>query len=193
MPYSQPIAQLYHATNKANLESIRHHGLRVKFCGAVHGGMEVRPPVPTVYLSRRRHSSNLHSDLFASTVVVLQIDMAQLDPEAFYPDDGLLAAVANGDILASPASIRRSLGLSAGEAATLHDRLGRARGEDFAEILRPHWRWALTHPLAGEVAYAKDIRPSAIVGVRPHPSSPVAIGVAYSGGAPELADQPAPG
>jgi hypothetical protein len=161
MPY------LYHVTRATNLASIREGGLESSRHGEVHGSMDVRPPRPAVYLSRKPSSDNLHANLFdGSPLVVLCIAMDDLDANEMWPDDFIYDRVAEGGILATPAAVARALGCEQETARQVHAAIEAGTDETLPEVLKQFWNWYLNHRQGGEVAYTADIPASAIVSVR---------------------------
>lgn len=162
-----PYPFLYHATRKANLPSIRQNGLLTRHYGAVHGGMDIHPPKPAIYLARGRSSNNLHTSLFDGTpLVVLKIDATKLDPNEMWPDDAIYTAFANEEVFTTARQVAQAFGLDLPQAKELLERLENASEDELPLLLKPCWRWYLSWKRGGEVAYTADIPPSAIVGVR---------------------------
>ena len=165
---TMPINHLYHATSESNLSSIRLNGLQTKFYGDVHGGMEIHPPKPAIYLSRKPKSDNLHTELAnRGKIVVLQINAIGLDPNEFYPDDLLYDLVAEGEILSSARNIAQALRCDAAKAMKIFNQIEQADAESLPIILKPFWKWYLQWKNGGEVAYTANIPPELIVNVRP--------------------------
>ena len=160
---------LYHATKQSNIDSIMQNGLQTKYYGAVHGSMDIHPPLPAIYLSRKPASDNLNSNMWTEPAVVLKIDFAQLDTDQMWPDDFIYDAFANEEILTTPNSVMKALGVDKATAIDIFEQLTNASDEQLPELLKPFWFWYLTHRKGGEVAYTADIPPTAIVGQRPHP------------------------
>jgi hypothetical protein len=159
---------VYHATKRSNLESIMAHGIQTRRYGVVHGGMDIHPPVPVIYLSCKRNSDNLHNNLFEDEVIVLKIAMDALDPTAFYPDDFFFQMVSDGEVLEYPREIMRALHCSMEKAEEIMDEIENANDDNMAEILKPFWKWYLGWRRGGEVSYALDIPATAIVGWQPY-------------------------
>lgn len=160
-----PIPFLYHATSESNIPAIERDGLLTRFYGAVHGGMDIHPPKPAIYLARGAKSNNLNTELFnRGPVVVLKIDAARLDQQNMYPDDKIYDLVTEGEILDTPLSIVKALGCSLDQAKFILQEIEEGDDTSFPMILKPFWRWYLLWRRGGEIAYTADIPPSAIVG-----------------------------
>ncbi len=160
-------SRLYHATRSSNLDAILKEGLLARFWGAVHGGMEIHPPKPAVYLSRSRDSDNLHTSLFdGGPVVIIAVDASRLDEAECWPDDAIYQAFAEERILTTPRQVSAAFGVGSREARSILARLENARDEELPALLKPCWRWYLESRDGGEVAYTADVPPDAIVGYR---------------------------
>ncbi len=158
---------LHHATRKANVASIEQHGLLTRHYGEVHGGMEIHPPKPAVYLARDRRSNNLHRDLFdGAPLVVLTIDTSSLDLQEMWPDDALYTAFGHEEVFTTARQVARAFDLSLPNAKDLLVRLEDARDDALPLLLKPCWSWYLSWRRGGEVAYTADIPASAIVKVQ---------------------------
>lgn len=164
-----PVPFLYHATRESNLDAILSQGLLTRFYGAVHGSMDIHPPKPALYLSRKAVSDNLHSNLFSEPVVILKIDTGLLDPNEFWPDDFIYDLWGDEEILTSPAVAARALGVDRTEAVELLGKMEEAPDTALPALMKPFWRWYLMWRNGGEVAYTADIPPSAIVGKKSYP------------------------
>ncbi|MCE6958493.1 hypothetical protein LAZ40_05445 [Cereibacter sphaeroides] len=161
-----PVPFLYHATRASNLGAILAEGLRVRHHGAVHGGMDLSPPKPAIYLSRKPASDNLHAGLFTEPVVVLRIDTSGLDPDEMWPDDFIYGLWAEGEILSSAAAVAKAAGVSRPEGERILEGLEATEDAMLPLALKPFWRWYLLHRKGGELAHTADIPPEAILGVR---------------------------
>ncbi len=157
---------LYHATRSENLPSIMSAGLQPAYCGEVHGAMEIRPPVPTVYLSRHPQSNNLHSELFVggAAVVVLKVRPAVIDWRQAWPDDGLFAAFAQEEIFEDAAEIAETFRVPLAEAEAFLDALTKLENAELAAALQPFARWYLAEH--GEISVAHSIAPAYILEAR---------------------------
>jgi hypothetical protein len=158
---------LYHVTRASNLASICERGLDASRYGEVHGSMDVRPPRPAIYLSRKPTSDNLHANLYdGSPLVVLCVAMDALDDTEMWPDDFIYDRVADGDLLGTVGSVRKALGCDLETARGIHADIEAATDETLPEVLKPFWSWYLGHRQGGEVAYTADIPATAIVSVQ---------------------------
>lgn len=164
---SIPVPYLYHATRAANLETIRAEGLLTRFYGAVHGGMDLHPPKPSLYLSRKPRSDNLHTALFDGLVVVLKIDTRHLDANEMWPDDMIYDLWADEEVLTTPASVAKALGITRQEASEVLETMAQTADAALPLVMKPFWRWYLMWRKGGEVAYTADIPPEAIIDVQP--------------------------
>lgn len=158
---------LYHATNIERVDSILQYGLQTKYYGAIHGEMEIHPPVSVIYLSRNETSNNLHVELFNSEVVVLKISTEGLDLDSFYPDDFIYNMFANEEIIKTARQVEKALMVSPLEAKKIFKELINATDEDLPNLLKPFWSYYLAHPLGGEVAYTQDIPAKNILEITP--------------------------
>jgi len=170
---------LYHATRKSSLDSIMSEGLSPSHYGAIHGSMEYPLPKPCVFLSSQMNSENLNTALFdegEEEVVVLTIDAAGLDEEAFHCDDSLYSIV-DGEHLefVEDASDLREAVAEFSEAYNLPKAAVRKafktliEGEDdslYQPVLRGFWREALE--VDKVVSYAAVISPERILAVTPY-------------------------
>ena len=170
---------LYHATRKSSLDSIMSEGLSPSYYGAIHGSMEYPLPKPCVFLSSQANSENLNTALFEEgeeEVVVLTIDAAGLDEDAFHCDDSLYSLI-DGEHLeyVEDAADLREAAEEFSEAYNLPKAAVRKAfktliyGEDdslYQSVLRSFWREALE--VDKVVSYAGVIPPNLIMEVTPY-------------------------
>jgi hypothetical protein len=170
---------LYHATRKSTLDSIMSEGLSPSYYGAIHGSMEYPLPKPCIFLSSLPNSENLNSTLFdqgEDEVVVLTIDAAGLDEDAFHCDDSLYSIVDGEhlEFVEDAADLREAV-KEFSEAYNLPKAAVRKAfktliaGEDdslYQTVLRGFWREALE--VDKVVSYAGVIPPDRIMEVTPY-------------------------
>lgn len=166
-----PVPYLYHVTPRSNLDSILEVGLRTRHCGDVHGEMDMHPPLPAIYLSRKEISDNLHTELFTrGELVVLKIDASRLEAEYTWPDDFIYDMFAQEEFLQTTAQVATAFGVDKPAAKQLLALLNDAPDELLPGFLKPCWPWYLASRNGGEIAYTADIGPDCIVEHRPYPS-----------------------
>lgn len=159
-----PFPYLYHVTRESNLESILRDGLKTSHYGSVHGEMDIHPPEPAIYLSRRAKSNNLHSDLFdGSKLVILKITTQHLDPTEAWPDDAIYSMFSDEYVFANASQVAAAFGIDRLQGKEMLSRLENASDADLPLMLKPVWNWYLKWRPGGEIAYTKDIPASAIV------------------------------
>lgn len=169
--------KLYHATLAQNLPSIIEHGLLSSHYGAIHGETDTPPNQPSVFLSRKPQSDNLHVSLFEQgpeSVVVLEIDASFLDETLFTPDDFFLSLFV--DMVTDPSETEEEqitnliswLDISDNQARDVIGKMSEATSvAQEQDAVRELWTAYLNHEDGGEVAYAGDVPASAIIGWRP--------------------------
>lgn len=163
-----PVPYLYHATSETNRPAIEREGILTRFYGSIHGGMDLHPPKPAVYLSRNRKSNNLHTELFTrGPVIVLKIDAMGLDRGEIYPDDFFYELVTEGQLFTTPNSIAKALDCPADHAKAILAQIETGDDQSLPLILKPFWRWYLKWKRGGEIAYTADIPPDLIRGIYP--------------------------
>lgn len=160
---------LYHATRLLSFDSILGEGVLQGHCGLIHGKMDVRPPVPTVYLSSNPRSNNLNTRLFDTgpeQVIILEIStrLAEIQPSNIYPDDWLFTAFADGRILDDEHEIAGKLNIPLGDACALLESWNTAQDHNLAKAMQSAWPWYLGEH--GEISVSQNIAPSAIVAAR---------------------------
>jgi hypothetical protein len=161
-----PVPFLYHVTPKKNLASIQKAGLQVRYYGEIHGEMDIHPPVPCIYLSRKPRSDNLNTNITNhGDLVVLKIDASKLNEINIWPDDFVYEMFSNEEILATAGSVAKALSISKPEAKAIFDQLQNAKDSDLPALLKPFWKWYLMLRKGGEIAYSANIPPAAILAV----------------------------
>lgn len=172
--------KLYHATRKDNLPSIMSEGLKTAHYGDVHGCMEYALSEPCIYLSSRPESGNLNGNLFEEggeryEVVVIEIDATGLNPDKFYPDDALYYMIDEDymEFWENEAERPHLISDFAEHFSMSEDKAERMlsscyeHGEGhYQHILKEMWKEYIEKE--GEVAYAADVPPSAILAINPY-------------------------
>lgn len=156
----------FHATRTVNLPSIMREGILPEYCGCIHGAMEIRPPEPTVYLSREPQSNNLHTGLLSNgaAVVVLKISPQAVDWNGVWPDDAMFSAFAQELLFVDADEISETFNAPIEEAQGFLDALTALEAENLANALKPFSRWYLAEH--GEISLNLGITPAHIIEAR---------------------------